>query len=65
MIITIVTPHIVALPRFTAAARHRRPPLRSRSHKAMVRFAPNQVHQVHSECWLESPLTHSVHIVGR
>ena len=30
----------------------------------MVRLAPSQVHQVHSECWLESPLRAIATMVG-
>jgi len=31
----------------------------------MVMLAPNQMHQVHRECWLESPLAWMAYRVGR
>ena len=60
-----VTAHIAALPMLMTAARDRRWPVCSYSHAAIVALAPSQVHQVHSECWLESPLAQIAHIVGR
>ena len=48
--------HIPALQAQTTETRLGRRPSFSYSHAAVVRLAPNHVSQVHSECWLESPL---------
>ena len=60
-----VAAHIAALPMLTTTAREWRWPFCSYSQAAMVALAPSQVHQVHNECWLESPLALIAHIVGR
>jgi tetratricopeptide (TPR) repeat protein len=52
-------------PRSPSPTRSMRRSCVSYSHAAMVAFAPSHVHQVHSECWLESPLWQMAHIVGR
>ena len=39
--------------------------LRAPGQAAMVALAPSPVHQVHNECWPESPLVWIAHIVGR
>ncbi len=60
-----VAAHIAALTTFTSAARVQRWPFCSCSQRAMVRLEPSQMPQVHSECWLESPLAPMAQIVGR
>jgi hypothetical protein len=62
---TAVVRHMLALPMFTTTALVSRCPLCSRSQAAIVAFAPNQVHQVRSERWVESPLTWIAHSGGR
>lgn len=39
--------------------------LLSKSQAAIVRLAPSQVPQVHSECWLESAVAMMAHSEGR
>ena len=64
MISTTVAAHIAAFPMLTTTARPKRCPFCSYGQAAIVRFAPSQVHHVHNECWLESPLAWTAHIVG-
>ena len=61
----LVARHIAALQRLMTTVRSRRRPLNSYSHAAMVAFAPSQLSQVSSECWLDSPASTMASTVGR
>jgi hypothetical protein len=52
------------LHRLSAIARSMRRPVFSYSQPAMLRLAPSQMPQVHSECWLESPVAWMAASVG-